>query len=131
MDTMNKLKDGKYLIVNRASGDRVGVAAIDPGFTRYAVGRAPKHLEKHELPSVTWTVTNKKDDLFELKVEDGFAIANNDAVFAPPKGGEQLWKVVYREGNKAYTIELEEKNEPMGWVLRGQDMQVGAVKGTA
>ncbi|KAG5637577.1 hypothetical protein H0H81_004097 [Sphagnurus paluster] len=103
MDTMNKLKDGKYYIVNRASGTKVGLAPFDPGFNGYAITRAPHHLEHHELPCVTFTVTHKKDDSYELKIEGDSVIGRNGGVFAPPKGGEQLWKIMYREGNKAYT----------------------------
>ncbi|KAG5637575.1 hypothetical protein H0H81_004095 [Sphagnurus paluster] len=103
MDTMNKLQNGKYYIMNRACGTRVGLVPMDPGFKGYAIVREERHLEHHELPYVTFTLTHKKDELYELKIEGDFVIGRNGAVFAPPKGGEQLWKIVYREGNKAYT----------------------------
>ncbi|KAG5636439.1 hypothetical protein H0H81_008084 [Sphagnurus paluster] len=120
---MTQLKDGKYYIINRASGARVGVSPLDPGFNRWAVGKAPHHLEEHELPAITWVLTHKQGDLYHLQVEGGSAIGENGAVYAPPKG-EQLWQILYREGNKAYTIEKEEKPVPLGWVLRGEDTQV-------
>ncbi|KAG5635002.1 hypothetical protein H0H81_012745 [Sphagnurus paluster] len=123
---MNKLKDGKYQIINRASGNKVGLTPLTQAST------ATPSPGRHTTSSITsshalrfvFTLTHKKDDSYELKIEGNSVIGKNGGVFAPPKGGEQLWKIVYREGNKAYTIEMEEKNEHVGWVLGGQDLQV-------
>ncbi|KAG5635645.1 hypothetical protein H0H81_010532 [Sphagnurus paluster] len=119
---MSILRPGKYYIVNKHSGTKVGLSPEDPGKTRYAILSAPKNIHGPQLRAVTWNVEHVGGHLYKLVVEGRVAASENGKVFGRD-GGDQHWTITEREGMGGYTIE-ETHQLGVGWVLEDGEKQV-------
>ncbi|KAG5634851.1 hypothetical protein H0H81_000515 [Sphagnurus paluster] len=119
---MSILKPGKYYIINKHSGTKVGLSPVDPGFSRYAILSAPKDIHGPQLRAVTWNIEHVGGHLYKLVVEGRVAASENGQVFGR-EGSDQHWTIIMRERMDGYTIE-ETHQLGVGWILDDGEKQV-------